>query len=392
MDNLQRLSMEEAKDKGTKAFQSGDFNSAERLYGEAIEIGSKLGADVSALYSNRSVALLRLGETLGTQTLRLALAEAEKCIASKPDWNKGYFRKGEVYFALKEYENAVAAYQQSLDKMPDPHIQQRFEEARQAISGFYFRQLLAGKELCTTPKSPEDQQVFAFASQMANYIYIVGDMHTKECMVVDAAWDVMGILRVVQGMKLKLVGAVVTHYHFDHTGGVPPPPYDSTGIRVSGIKDLADAGIPVYVNKCDAEAVEKKNEVPRECIHALEHGDVITVGKIRMKTLHTPGHTPGSMCLYIDGSTDGGTADGNGMLISGDTLFPGSCGRLDLPDSDCGKMHNSLQMTLATLPDIVRVYPGHNYGGSVTTIGAEKRSGMLKTITKIQWMNMHSQL
>ena len=112
-------------------------------------------------------------------------------------------------------------------------------------------------------------------------------------------------------------------------------------------------------------------------------------GSIRIQCLHTPGHTPGSMCLYVDG---GGVGDGRGLLISGDTLFVGSCGRMDLHDCDSDRMFHSLQGVLARLPDTTVVWPGHNYGGRSTTIGNEKRAGLLKTLTKTEWRTMHSNL
>jgi glyoxylase-like metal-dependent hydrolase (beta-lactamase superfamily II) len=90
--------------------------------------------------------------------------------------------------------------------------------------------------------------------------------------------------------------------------------------------------------------------------------DTLAVGRLALTFLHTPGHTPGSQCFLVDG-----------RLISGDTLFIGSCGRTDLPGSDPAEMYYSLTQRLAALPDETILFPGHNYGGASSTIGDEKR-------------------
>jgi len=94
----------------------------------------------------------------------------------------------------------------------------------------------------------------------------------------------------------------------------------------------------------------------------VEGGDTLPVGGARVTFIHTPGHTPGSQCFLVDG-----------RLISGDTLFIRSCGRTDLPGSDPSEMYYSLTQRLGALPEQTTVFPGHNYGGASTTIGAEKR-------------------
>src|SRR5919106_1166389 len=94
----------------------------------------------------------------------------------------------------------------------------------------------------------------------------------------------------------------------------------------------------------------------------VDNHDTLDVGRLRLTFLHTPGHTPGSQCFLVDG-----------RLISGDTLFIGSCGRTDLPGSDPKEMYYSLTQRLAALPDDTILLPGHNYGGAASTIGREKR-------------------
>jgi glyoxylase-like metal-dependent hydrolase (beta-lactamase superfamily II) len=97
-------------------------------------------------------------------------------------------------------------------------------------------------------------------------------------------------------------------------------------------------------------------------LHAVDNHDTLEVGRLTVRFLHTPGHTPGSQCFLVDG-----------RLVSGDTLFIQACGRTDLPGGDPAEMHRSLTQRLARLPDDTILLPGHNYGGPQSTLGAEKR-------------------
>jgi hydroxyacylglutathione hydrolase len=126
-------------------------------------------------------------------------------------------------------------------------------------------------------------------------------------------------------------------------------------------------GIPELLGKLPAKVYVHRAE--REFLKGfgsdlvkVDAGDTLQVGAIPLTFVHTPGHTPGSQCFLVDG-----------CLISGDTLFIRSCGRTDLPGSDPKEMYTSLTQRLGALPDDTVVLPGHNYGGSQTTIGAEKR-------------------
>ena len=103
-----------------------------------------------------------------------------------------------------------------------------------------------------------------------------------------------------------------------------------------------------------------------------------------LAVLHTPGHSGGSVCLCVH------PADGGPMhsVVVGDMIFPGSCGRLALPDSSTSDMFASLQKMKA-LPDNLPGYPGHGYSGDKTTILQEKRNGLLRDFSKAQWMQMH---
>jgi glyoxylase-like metal-dependent hydrolase (beta-lactamase superfamily II) len=114
----------------------------------------------------------------------------------------------------------------------------------------------------------------------------------------------------------------------------------------------------VYVHRAEREFLKGFGS---DLVNVSGH-DTIPIGRLVLTFLHTPGHTPGSQCFLIDG-----------RLVSGDTLFIGSCGRTDLPGSDPREMYYSLTQRLAALPDDTVLLPGHSYGGSHSTIGDEKR-------------------
>ena len=99
--------------------------------------------------------------------------------------------------------------------------------------------------------------------------------------------NILAGIIVPQAKDLKLVGAIVTHYHFDHTGGLPPPPFDTMGVTVSGIKDLADLELPVYVHQLDSVPLQNNNHVPKECIRELEHDSIIQLGESYQRNMHT---------------------------------------------------------------------------------------------------------
>ena len=229
--------------------------------------------------------------------------------------------------------------------------------------GLYIRQLLAGRDFATADY---------FASQMANFVYLVGDDEEKVCMVVDPAWDISGIIEVVEQEGMALAGALVTHYHPDHVGG------NIFGHNISGLADLvAVRPVKIHVNEVESEGVKKVTGLSDSDLEKHRGGDELLIGNIKVRFLHTPGHTPGSQCFLA-----------NGSLISGDTLFIGGCGRVDLPGSDPEAMYYSLTKVLSNLPESTLLFPGHNYATKPkSTIGDEKRENQYLRIRNLNDWN-----
>ncbi|MBI3625206.1 MAG: MBL fold metallo-hydrolase [Candidatus Rokubacteria bacterium] len=188
---------------------------------------------------------------------------------------------------------------------------------------------------------------------MQNFVYLVGDPVARQCVVVDPAWEIETIVQTAAADDMTIVAALVTHTHQDHVGG------HLFGMDIPGVEDLLEkVKTKVYVHKAEREFLKGYGSD----LVKVDGNDTLRVGRLELTFLHTPGHTPGSQCFLVDG-----------RLISGDTLFIGSCGRTDLPGSDPTEMYYSLTQRLAKLPDETVLFPGHNYGGLSSTIGNEKR-------------------
>jgi len=202
-------------------------------------------------------------------------------------------------------------------------------------SPLYFRQLLSGRDFAVGDP---------LASQMVNFVYAVGDRRTGECLLVDPAYAVRELVDLVGADGMTVSGALATHYHPDHVGG------SMMGHSIEGISELLDhVDCPVHVQHDEVEWVSKSTSVTADHLVAHDSGDVVRVGDIDITLVHTPGHTPGSQCFFVDD-----------RLIAGDTLFLEGCGRTDLPGSDPSKMVESLRR-LAEVPDSTILFPGHRY-------------------------------
>ena len=209
--------------------------------------------------------------------------------------------------------------------------------------------------------------------EMANLAYLVGSRTTREAVVVDPAWDVDVLLDRAEADGMKVVGALVTHYHQDHIGG------ELFGFSIAGLgRLLARSPVPIHVNAHEALGVRRIAGVSETDLVRHEGGDVVELGGVKVRLLHTPGHTPGSQCFLVE-------APGRpGSLVSGDTLFLGSCGRVDLPGSNPEHMYESLHGTLGKLPDETLLYPGHLYSAAPSsTMGEQKRTNPYLRVSRL---------
>lgn len=194
---------------------------------------------------------------------------------------------------------------------------------------------------------------------MAVFAYLLGDSAAGEALVIDPAADIDGIIAQADKNNMKIKYIVNTHGHVDHIGG--------------NQEMKAKTGAQIIIHESDAEMLVSTPTMILRMFGAKEspaadrtvrEGDIISVGAILLKVLHTPGHSPGSMSLYTDG-----------YVFTGDTLFVGGVGRTDLPGGSWQLMARSIQQKLCTLSDDTKVLPGHHYGSTPTsTIGREKAS------------------
>ena len=204
----------------------------------------------------------------------------------------------------------------------------------------YFRQLLSGRDFAKGDP---------VAEQMVNFVYLIGDCQTKECMVVDPAYAIADILEIVDQDEMKLTGVLATHYHPDHVGG------SMMGMKIQGVADLLEkCQVPIHINKHETKWVARTTGLNENDLVQHEGGDKVSVGDVSITFVHTPGHTPGSQCFLVEQ-----------RLVAGDTLFLDGCGRTDLPGGNPGDLYTSLQ-TLASLPAATIVCPGHQYSALPT--------------------------
>eukprot|EP00931_Biecheleriopsis_adriatica_P121512 TRINITY_DN96586_c0_g1_i1.p1 TRINITY_DN96586_c0_g1~~TRINITY_DN96586_c0_g1_i1.p1 ORF type:complete len:397 (-),score=69.83 TRINITY_DN96586_c0_g1_i1:37-1227(-) len=373
------------KERGNAFFKDGKFEEAVEAYTQALD-ASKGTENEAPISSNLSLALLKTGK------VEAALSHAERCMSLRPEWSKAHHRVAEALFELERIADARSAYTRAKELEPSNRdLPLAIAACDEAIKGGpLFKQLLPGRDIALPGAATgQMKMVHDAAVKMQNFIYLVGDSRTRQCYVIDACWDTSGIVAFAKRHKIKIVGAIPTHYHFDHTGGKVPEmlramvsgPFGAAP-TIPGLRNMKEEhGVPVYSHKSEVERIAAQCSLAEHEIEPLSQGQLIDVSaEWRLKVLHTPGHSGGSVCLMLESSD--GLAH---LLCTGDTIFPGSCGRLDLPDSDCKAMFDSLDL-LRKLPDNLDVYPGHAYGGPKTTIAAEKRAGLLRPFTWEQWL------
>jgi hydroxyacylglutathione hydrolase len=195
---------------------------------------------------------------------------------------------------------------------------------------------------------------------------IIGDPLTGEALVVDPGDEVERILALLGRHKLTVKAIVSTHAHIDHVGGLAKL-HQFTGAPVL----MHHEDLPLYQGM-DVQAAFLGVRAPELTAvdHLLKEGDSLRWGAFEAKVIHTPGHTPGSVCLYLP-NQESNLVLPTPKLFAGDTLFAGSIGRTDLWGGSMDQIMDSLRGKLMELPDDTIVHPGH---GAATTIGEERQS------------------
>jgi hydroxyacylglutathione hydrolase len=183
---------------------------------------------------------------------------------------------------------------------------------------------------------------------MDNFVYLVGAQGSDEVLVVDPAWDVEAIDAAARADGKRIVGAFISHCHGDHINGLP--------------ELLSRHDVPVYVQAEEAAFSPQLRGFAGDALRTVGPGDLIEVGPLGARALHTPGHTPGSQCLWAGGA-----------VVSGDTAFVNGCGRCDLNGGDPDALYRTVQSVLLALPEETKLLPGHDYGDvPVSTLGRER--------------------
>jgi hydroxyacylglutathione hydrolase len=206
--------------------------------------------------------------------------------------------------------------------------------------------------------------------------HIIGDPKTREALIIDPGDDAERILDVIRRHELRVSAIVVTHTHIDHVGGLRRI-REATGAPVRMHAD----DLELY-RMLDVQAAWIGCKPPEkvEVGELLREGDSVRWGRFEAQVLHTPGHTQGSVCLYMPSDMPEGRAAAvaaksterePGRLFAGDTLFAGSIGRTDLWGGSFETIMRSLRGKVLELPDETIVFPGH---GATTTIGQERES------------------
>jgi glyoxylase-like metal-dependent hydrolase (beta-lactamase superfamily II) len=201
-------------------------------------------------------------------------------------------------------------------------------------------------------------ETFVLGDFQTNCYCVRTDSTKKDCILIDPGLDPFEMIQYLQKHRFVPSAVILTHGHIDHIAGVEQ------------VRKCWPA-TQVYIHKADATMLTDPNEnlsAAAGTIFQARPAEVILDGETRIqaaglefKVLHTPGHTPGGMCLYD--ATEG-------IAFVGDTLFTGSVGRTDFPGGDYDQLMESIQTKLLTLPEMTKVYTGH---GPATTIGSEKR-------------------
>jgi glyoxylase-like metal-dependent hydrolase (beta-lactamase superfamily II) len=179
-----------------------------------------------------------------------------------------------------------------------------------------------------------------------NFSYIIYCSVSKKAAIVDPGFDASKTLKFISSKNFKLEYIIVTHYHSDHSS------------ETKRIKNLIPSS-KIVTSKQDGKKLDVKPDI------IVSDGSRLKLGEVDIGFLLTPGHTPGSICIIVD----------NKVLLTGDTLFIGDCGRTDLPGGNLAQMYESLHEKIMSLQDHLIVYPGHDYGNKPSdTLDNQKRT------------------
>jgi len=231
---------------------------------------------------------------------------------------------------------------------------------------FYFRQLLAGRDFAVGD---------ALATSMRNFTYALGDRETGDAVLVDPAYRPSELLELVVADGMSLVGVVATHFHPDHVGGTLMGQQ-----HVEGVAELLTlVNVPVHVQAEEVEWMKARAGLGVDALAIHHDGERVDVGDVALTLLHTPGHTPGSQCVLV-----------NGRLLSGDTLFIDGCGRTDFPGGDAREMYKSLSERLRRVSDETVLFPGHLYAAesSMSMGEVRARNFVLAPQSQDEWLAM----
>ena len=199
-----------------------------------------------------------------------------------------------------------------------------------------------------------------YLSRMANFAYLLGDEASRTAAVIDPSFDPEKILAEAKTAGYTITHLINTHGHADHVSGNTAI-IEATGAELC-IHEADAAQATKFLNRALSRLIGGKGSP--KAGRLLTDKDVISIGQTELSVIHTPGHTPGSICIYADGH-----------LFTGDTLFVGAIGRTDLAGGSMQQLLTSIHERLYTLPGDTRVWPGHDYGENPSSnIETEKRT------------------